>query len=362
MGQEGEDLPDEPAPSSQDAPDAQAIPGETRDTAGRGGDPGGAVAAAGTELPADTADGAPPLQLHCFGPVLRVTWRGRELAVDKSPLTAALLAYLAISPPAPVSRDTLVAALYAEEEQENGRGRLRKVLMRARDLLVEQAPDLPPDLFVSQNGGLVALNARLAGSDVQRFRECCALASLKARPVPPLVRALAAVREAAVLFQLPEYHGRPGSGQLAEPPLLRECGYPWLDSVDRGGRLADQLRRLLFDAIRHVAARCAAEGRPGDAIALYQLLVDEDPSDEAAILKLLDLYGRAGDRQAVRRLDRQLRAALKAWCFDGLTPAEQAAIDPADYAPSPSIQRAVADILARPTTESRQEASGKAAD
>lgn len=258
------------------------------------------------------ARGPTPLAIECAGAfavchgerALAARWNGR-------PNTKAweLLALLAVLPPGPVDRARLTAMLWpkprrgagGDDGDEAGRdNRLYQAMADLRKLLVGQTSAALAEAIVAARGGRFRLDEGLVSSQAHRF-----LALHRGAATLPLDEALAA------------YEAGCRAWSLVEEGLLRDLDPPWLDEdYDGRGPLARRYREQLLELTGTLAARCLAEGRAAEALALARRLVAAEPTEEDAVCLLLECHGRLRDAGSAERAYRDHRMALRALYAD----------------------------------------------
>lgn len=278
-----------------------------------------------------------PLQLRCAGAfaahhgerALAARWNGR-------PNTKAweLLALLAVLPPGPVDKGRLTAMLWPKprrgaqgaEGDEAGRdNRLYQAMADLRRLLVGQTSADFAEVIVAAGGGRFRLDETLVSSQAHRF--------------------LRLHRRAATLAldeALDEYERGCRAWSLFEEGLLRDLDPPWLDEdYDGRGPLARRYREQILELTGALAARCLAEERPAQALALARRLAAAEPTDEDAVCLLLECHGRLRDAGSAERAYQDHRAALRA-----LYAAPRAAGNRMVVEPGQRVKRLRATLLA----------------
>ena len=274
-----------------------------------------------------------PIQVSCFGD-FHVQHEGRELVPEVEDLEASfkafeLLAFLCAAPPRPIAKETLLAAVWSESAIQASRrpGQLvPSTMYRLRQLLAQQVSG-PTGEIVRFRGGSYQLNTDLVVSDTHRFLALCE------RGVGlPLTEALATYDEAGTLY-------RDG--------LLTGDRYPWVDvraiGIPLVGSLslAEYYRATWREFTGALAERCIREACPAAAARLYRWFLEADPPEEEFVRKLFRCYEQLGDRRALVRDERALRAALRR-IYD----APESDPDPELYEPEPETQEAFEQVLA----------------
>ena len=109
----------------------------------------------------------PTFELSLFG-TFQLHWDGQPLSGISSPKTQALLAYLAVEPAQPYSREQLATLLWPEHEPNKGRQNLRQSLTRlGRAIAAAGAPEL---LLVDRQAVYLATATPLT-VDYRQFRD-----------------------------------------------------------------------------------------------------------------------------------------------------------------------------------------------
>ncbi len=257
------------------------------------------------------------LTLALFGPfVAEIAAHSLRLPTDK---TRALLAYLALSPNAPLRRETLAGLLWPDQPEALARQNLRKTAGRLREAIHFLSPDLASRLL-SLTKQTIELDAAFCTVDVLQFRahldtarrhahaslsqcadcltgleaavELCRrgplLAGLSLPDAEPFEEWLRAEREhlhqqqLSTLHQLTVAYEQQGAYEMARTFAERQIeAEPWQEEAHR------QLMRLL-----------AAQGLRAEAIAQYQacrrILQDElgvEPAAETEALLTQIMHG-----------------------------------------------------------------------
>ncbi|MBI3029810.1 MAG: winged helix-turn-helix domain-containing protein [Candidatus Rokubacteria bacterium] len=180
-----------------------------------------------------------------------------------------LLAFLALRPGQPYSREKLAALLWGDTADEQARHSLRQTLCALRKVL---PPTKPPSLLI--RGETVALNPAAVTVDVAAFE------GLVTQGTP------GALERAAALYQ----------GELLEGLGLREEAFEeWLRAERE--RLHELAIHALAKLLAHQARTGATEGGIQTAVRLLAL----DPLQEAVHRALMRLYVRQGRRGAALR-------------------------------------------------------------
>jgi DNA-binding SARP family transcriptional activator len=178
--------------------------------------------------------------------------------------TQALLAYLALSPGQPHSRDKLAALLWGDRSQPQARARFRETLFVLRRAL---APADPPCLALT--GEAVALDAASVDVDAGAFARMA-----RAGDVESLAQAVA-------LYRGDFLEGLAFRGTLFENWLMAE---------------RERLRELALEALAKVLAHQRAAGAAGEAVQTALRLIALDPLQETVHRTLMHLYTELGRR------------------------------------------------------------------
>jgi len=212
------------------------------------------------------APAAAAIQARLFGP-FRI--EAAEAARAPGRKSRALLAYLILTAPEPVSRERLAGLLWGDRQEEQARGSLRFALHELRGLANDEAP------LLTASRAEVRLEPGRVETDLDRLR------------------GLADGSDAAALAAL-----------LGEQPgdLLSDLGDidPGFDDWLTGERVRRQEERRAIAVA--VARRALAQGRVEPARAVADRLLAAEPSDEAATRLAMEARAQLGDRDGVRRV------------------------------------------------------------
>ena len=239
------------------------------------------------------------LRVELLGGLRVTTAAGREIRVTARKAQA-LLVCLGLRPGVPVARDYLASLLWDESDAELARASLRQALATVRRCLPEAAARA---LVTDANA--LALDATLASSDVQQFRELV-------RDGSPHALAEAAERFDGEL--LPGFDARSAAFEA------------WLDEHRRA------LRREWSQALQRAATQCRSAGDLEGATAALARLVAVEPANEAAQRDLMETFARRGLHTEALR---QYRVCTEALRRD------------LDVAPEPATEALYRDILRR---------------
>ena len=193
--------------------------------------------------------------------------QGRELrAIFSAPKRAALLTYLAIATPRGFHRrDTLLALLWPELDQEHARGALRQALHLIRRSMTDGA-------LLAEGDDEIALDREVFWCDAVAFEQLLDKGS---------------VEEALALYR----------GELLEGFHLSGC-------LEFEHWLEDERRRLegrAAHAAWSLVEQAEAQGNLAKAGEWARRATGFVPDDEAALRRLLALLDRAGDRAGAIR-------------------------------------------------------------
>lgn len=216
---------------------------------------------------------------------------GREIRIS-SRKAQAVLACLALRPGTSFARERLASLLWDDSDPELGRASLRQALAALRRSL----PDAAAKALLSEASS-VALDASLATSDVQRFRDLV-------RDGSPHALAEAAERYPAEL--LPGFDARSAAFDA------------WIDEHRRS------LRREWVQALQRYAVQCVAAADLEGATLALSRLASVEPANEAAQRDLMDVYARRGLYTEALRQYRTCTEALRRDLDVGPEPATEA--------------------------------------
>lgn len=202
--------------------------------------------------------------LHLFGGASLAPSDNGSVAPVTQQRRLAVLALLATHPDGAVSREKLVGYLWPEKPPARARHRLADSVYGLRKALGKET--------IVSAGGNLRLDRERVTSDVRRFEE-----AMDRR----------AFRRAVELYRGPFLDGF------------------FVRRAPRFGRWAEEERRrfgrLLAGALEELARRAEAEGDRAAAIRWRRTLVDHDPYDSTAVLRLMETLDRAGDPAAAVR-------------------------------------------------------------
>lgn len=222
-------------------------------------------------------------RIRLFG---RLCVEGDGALIDRfrSQKTAALLAYLALHPYQPHSRDALVDLLWPESSLHCGRHSLSQALSSLRQQL--EPPGLEPGSVLVANASTVRLVPEAISTDVQEFES--ALQAADAAGGDP-----ARVAELLVTAM-----------DLYRGELLSGFFDTWVAAEQ------DRLAELLFQALERLVALLEASGDLPRAIQYACRAVSVDPLREETHQLLMGLYLKAGRPSAALRQYRRLEQVL----------------------------------------------------
>jgi DNA-binding SARP family transcriptional activator len=228
---------------------------------------------------------------------------GRLLAGGAAqPRRIAVLAVLADAWPAAVTRDRLVGLLWPENDDAGARRLLTQALYATRRELGD---------VVRASGRDVALDADALRVDLLEFRD--------------------AIREGDAERASAAYRGPFLDGLHLRDGAEFER---WANGV------RDETRRRLQAAVEAMVASQARDGHPRDAARWGERLVETAPFDANAVLGVITLWERAGDRgaalAAAAAYERRMREEL-------------------ELEPDPAVQRRIAELrMLEPATDERR--------
>jgi len=254
------------------------------------------VYAVPTPLPiGELADATPNrvrarIQIRCFGK-LEVLGDGRPLAPQGHHLPWELLIYLALHPTAGVPKRDLLRLLWPNADAEQAGPRLRVAMVRLREVLRAQLPDLSGDIVRGERDGTCHLDADLVWSDVQQF---LALSQQVRRSEGDQLVPL--LEEARALYR----------GDLFTEPY-----YGWMDRRTRGMTLRERFSEDFAAITNQLAQHYQAEKQWNAAVTLYEELLHAHPALQEVARQLYQCYAQLGDRAALLRTHERLVASLE---------------------------------------------------
>jgi nucleoid-associated protein YgaU/two-component SAPR family response regulator len=293
-------------PEQRDAPEATAAmqqPAGVVDATHAAGEapPAPAQSVQGAPTPAPAAR-RPPIEVICFGGP-RVLCAGQQIwprlpGGEVKPWE--LLLYLAAQPAEGVSTRDAVEALWSDDDSaEDAPHRFRQLRYRLRRMLaeVEGAPETDG---ICLERGVLRLDPDVVHSDAQEF-----LSLVRRARIMPGPEAIEPLERARSLYE----------GDLLAGPEARR--YAWVDERDPSGvTLREHFRRLYQQASVKLAELYAAGEAVQAALDLYRELTEIDPGDERLWRALFRLHAERGDRVALVREERRMRAALRELAAD----------------------------------------------
>ena len=193
--------------------------------------------------------------------------------------TQALLAYLALPPGEPRSRDKLVALLWSDRGEQQARGSLRQALAELRKALGDADP--PPVVAGRDEVHLDAGAVEVDAVELER---------LVADGAPE------ALERAAELYQ----------GDLLDGIGVHDPAFEdWLRTERE--RLHDSAREAMSSLLDHETSA----GNTDQAVAMARRLLALDPLQEAVHRALMRLYAQKGDRATALKQYQACRDVLK---------------------------------------------------
>ena len=224
-------------------------------------------------------------------PTVRLKPEGRPPVDLVFPLERAFLvfAYLATAPGFEASRDELVEAIWADEDEETVEKNFHPTLSYLRRALAPEDPDRA-DRPLLLRRGVYRLNARLSWNvdavDLVRWTE---EGHRRRRDGQP--------EQALVLWG--------EAWRLYTGPLLAGFDAPWI--TER----RDALGRVYVEMLRSFGDTAERLGRLTEAMDAYRTALIEDPLQEPVHLALMRIYARQGRRDHVRRQYERLVGQLR---------------------------------------------------
>jgi DNA-binding SARP family transcriptional activator len=100
------------------------------------------------------------------------------------------------------------------------------------------------------------------------------------------------------------------AGELLAGELLAGLPYEWLTPPGKLP-LDEQYAGMLPKLRESLARRCAASGRPAQAAAFYEQILQDEPLKEEIVRQLMLCYAALGDRRGLRNAERNLRLAFR---------------------------------------------------
>ncbi len=235
------------------------------------------------------------IEVRCFGP-FRVMAGERELTPEGANggqyKAWETLAFIATQPGGVCAREKLYSALWPDADEEKLASRLSVTLVRLRQVLARQVPELASEVIRSERNGTCHLDTLAISSDAVRFWELCR-AGRTLRPP-----------EAKAAYE--------GARELYQADLLTEPLYEWVHARDDGGTsLQERYREEYYRITRDLAELYRREGQTAQAVRLYKSLLKAEPTLEEVVRSLYRCYRELGDRASLIREHRRLRQALR---------------------------------------------------
>jgi len=225
-------------------------------------------------------------------PTVRLKPEGRPPVDLVFPLERAFLvfAYLATAPGFEASRDELVDAIWADEDEETVEKNFHPTLSYLRRALSPEEERDRADRPLVLRRGVYRLNPRLSWNvdavDLVRWTE---EGQRRLRDGQP--------EQALVLWR--------EAWRLYTGPLLAGFDAPWI------GERRDALARVYVELLRSFGDTAERLGRLTEAMDAYRTALIEDPLQEPVHLALMRIYARQGRRDHVRRQYERLAAQLR---------------------------------------------------
>ena len=222
------------------------------------------------------------------------------------------LLYLAAQPREGVAREDAVEALWPDDDEpDNAAHRFRQLRYRLRRAfnVVTGAPDTDG---ICLDRGTLRLDPAVVYSDAQEFLEIVRAVRTNAGS-----DAIARLERARALY----------TADLLDGPHARR--YAWVDERDHSGvTLREHFRRQFQQACSQLAGLYTAAGELESAIDVYRELTESDPMDEQVWIALFRLHARRGDRLALLREERRMRACLRDLAEDSETVDDELLLGP----------------------------------
>ncbi|GMU39430.1 MAG: hypothetical protein AMXMBFR23_02960 [Chloroflexota bacterium] len=231
------------------------------------------------------AAGRPPFMVRCLGP-FEVTVGGVPIEGWKRPKAPELIAFLVARGSSPVSREAVAAALWPEFPWDPGIDHMlanaayaaRAACRAARGQSGVQVLDTP-------RRGLLQLRTTLFASDLDEFE--------------------AALRRAARLENETAFDDYERAFDLYRGDFLEDVPAAWTDSYRNDYRLR------YVEAARRAASLALACGNVDRATRYAQLVLGQEPADEAVARDLMRLLASVGDINGARKVYKLLGEALQ---------------------------------------------------
>lgn len=251
---------------------------------------------------AEVEDAArPTIEITCFG-AFTVSSGGRELSweCEVNGENSAfhkeweLLAYVASHEPRGVSTEKMAVAIWPRNDPRTvTESTVHSVTSRLRMLLRRQVEGLA--------GNVIRIERRLCRLDVTRVRS-------DAHRFLALIQTSGPGRQAALEEAVGLYRG----------DLLAASAWTWVHErpINETRSPHERFRNDLFQATQELAATYLALGQPGRAIPLYRRMIELDPLNEPAFLKLVECRKRTGQCAELKRDGLWVRERIRDFMYD----------------------------------------------
>ena len=226
------------------------------------------------------------LRVELFGEVC--AWRGADMVQLGPAQQRAVFAVLALSGGRPVSRGTLVPALWGDDPPRQAATAIQIHVMRLRRALDPRLAARAPSEVLARSGDGYLLRLAVDQVDVLRFRRSVAVVR-EAHRSGHYEACCVAAEEALRLWQ---------AAPVEDIPLL--AGHP----------LVAVLAEERWAVVEWFADAALCRGTPGDALAVVEEAVLARPLDEPLHGWLIRLYAALGRRVAALACYEQLRHRL----------------------------------------------------
>jgi DNA-binding SARP family transcriptional activator len=225
----------------------------------------------------------PVLRIHLLGTFMLVSDHTPVTGIDM-PRLQSLLAYLVFHHNLPQSRTRLASLLWPDSTEEQAHTNLRNLLYKLRQAMPQADRWLTVDRYTLMWQGdgswvLDVLDFERAVARVEQVEQENDLATLRL-----------ALEQAVEL-----YHGE----------LLPGCYDEWILSE------RERLSQLFLNLLERLLCLREQDGDYAGAIRIAQLLLREDPLQEASYRHLMRLYAESGNRSAAIRTYQNCVAVLK---------------------------------------------------
>lgn len=221
----------------------------------------------------------PRLRIYCLGG-FRI-YRGGELLEDKRwtrRKSKTLLKFLTLHLRHKVPKEVIMELLWPDLPEDKASNAFYVTLHALRKILNR---GLPRDTeYVANRGGFIYLEPNLVeGTDVEDFNKICAraLGEIETSPDKAVVR----LEEACRIYQ----------GDLLNEDIYEN----WLEPI------RERLRQQYLNVMTIRAEIAAKDGRPSEALELWQQLVECEPFNETAQKEIMRILLSLGQRSAARR-------------------------------------------------------------